>query len=103
MPICRRFRRVRLMWFLRARAIRRWSLLIFSAALASSPFRPAPLSHQDWMIALVALCTWQTVHCGFFPPQRLFSLHQEQIAQGTERLSAKISRKIHGLTHAAWR
>jgi len=72
------------MWLLRARMILRWSLVIFPAVRANNTFRPRPLSHQDWTIALVARWTWHTVHSGFFPPQRLLSLHQKQVTHGAE-------------------
>jgi hypothetical protein len=36
------------------------------------------------MIAATAVCTWQTVRLGFFPPEVLSDLGQEQVTHRTE-------------------
>src|SRR6185437_16016722 len=46
--------------------------------------RAGRLSSRPAMMASVAMRTWQMVHSGFFPPQRLTRFRQEQIADRSQ-------------------
>src|SRR5437773_9603364 len=41
-------------------------------------------NHKLLTTAATAVCTWQTVSSGFFPPQVLVDLGQEKMAHGAE-------------------
>lgn len=67
MPISRSFRRVRLMWLLRALALSCWVVWMHLAVCSISLAEARPLSHQDRTSAPTAVWTWHTVNSGFFP------------------------------------
>src|SRR5437870_3493580 len=80
MPSSRSLRRVRFTWLFRAWAFRRCAQVIFLAALASSSsFDRRDDNPQQRTSAATAVCSWQTVSSGFFPPQVLSQPRQEQI------------------------
>src|SRR5512142_2153958 len=78
-------RRVRFVWLLRAWALRRCARVILAAACASSLSTAwASDSHQERTKAATAVCSWQTVRSGFFPPPLLPHPRQEQQAHRRE-------------------
>lgn len=85
MPNARSFFRVRFAWLLRATALQRWHHAIFLAALASS-FSSARGDDkpQERTSAAIAVCNWQTVSSGFFPPLFLSHSRQEQVAHSRQ-------------------
>jgi len=79
MPSSRSFRRVLLVWLLRAWALRRCWYRIFAAVFSSNRSEAArPLAHQDRTNAARAVWSWQTVRSRFFPPL-LSHAGQEQV------------------------
>src|SRR4051812_36592559 len=80
---CSRFR-VRLVWLLRAVALRRCFLCNSAAVRSRSFVEGRSSSHQDGINAAIAVCTWHSVSSGFFPPEFLTHPRQEQIADGAE-------------------
>ena len=84
MPIFRSFLRVRLVWHLRAVALRCCQCWISPAAASISAAHTLPLSQQLCTNAAAAICTWHTVRSGFFPPQLLANPGQEQVAHRGE-------------------
>src|SRR5215469_10963482 len=79
MPSSRSFRRVVLVWLLRAWALRRCWCVIFAAVFSSNRSDAAwPLAHQDRINAAIAVWSWHTVNSRFFPPL-LTHLSQEQV------------------------
>src|SRR3989304_8952245 len=90
MPNARSFRRVALLWLLRAWAFLFCARAISLAACSYSGLEARPPSHQALTTAAAATWTWQTVTSGFFPPKLLADSGQEQIAHGRDRpLSAE--------------
>src|SRR5512142_970729 len=85
MPRSRSLCRVRFTWLLRARAFRRCAQLIFLAALASSfSCDGRDDNPQQRTSAATAVCSWQTVSSGFFPPEFLAHPRQEQVTHRRE-------------------
>jgi len=80
MPISRSFRRVRLMWLLRALALSCCVACISSAMCSISAGEARPLSHHDCTSPPTAVWTCRTVNSGFFPPKLLMDLGKEQMA-----------------------
>src|SRR5215210_3853218 len=76
--------RVRLVWLLRAVALRRCVLCNSAAVRSSSFFEGRSFSHQQGINAAIAVCTWHSVSSGFFPPEFLTHPRQEQIADRAE-------------------
>src|SRR5215471_1546103 len=84
MPSSRSFRRVVLVWLLRAWALRRCWYVIFAAVFSNSRFDAArPWLHQDCTKAATAVWSWHTVSSGFFPPLGSHT-GQEQVADGRQ-------------------
>ena len=78
MPSSCNRRRVRFTWLFRALAFRRSAQVIFLAALASSfSLDRRDANPQQRTSAATAVCNWQTVSSGFFPPQLLAHPRQE--------------------------
>src|SRR5512135_2528025 len=85
MPRSRSLCRVRFTWLLRARALRRCAQLIFLAALASSfSCDGRDDNPQQRTSAATAVCSWQTVSSGFFPPEFLAHPRQQQVTHRRE-------------------
>src|SRR5215469_11080224 len=85
MPSSRNLRRVRLMWLLRAVVRRCCAHVIFLAAFSSSwSLDRRDVNPHDRTNAAIAVCSWQTVSSGFFPPPFLTHSRQEQVAQAAE-------------------
>src|SRR5512142_3224488 len=85
MPSSRSLRRVRFVWLFRAWAFRRCAHRIFLAAFASSfSFDRREDIPQQRTNAASAVCSWQTVSSGFFPPEFLAHPRQEQVAHRRE-------------------
>ena len=84
MPKRLSFCQVVLVWLLRAWAFLFCAHWISSAAWSNRCLAARPLSHQDLTRAAAAVCTWQTVISGFFPPQGLLALGEKQIADRTD-------------------
>ena len=90
MPSFFSFRRVVLVWLLRAWAVRRWRWVIFLAVFSSHRAEAGwSVSHHDRTSAAIAVCSWHTVHSGFFPPV-LPHLSQEQV---TDRRNDQLALK----------
>src|SRR5512143_1556049 len=80
MPSSRSLRRVRFLWLSRAWAFRRSAHVIFLTAWASnSPIDRSDDNPQERTNAANAVCNWQTVSSGFFPPEFLTHPRQEQV------------------------
>src|SRR6185312_3440511 len=80
------FLRVVRVWQRRASSLRCW--VYFSSAMAASRINRAarlPKPHERTKAA-AAVLTWQTVSSGFFPPEFLVHLRQEQVAYRRNRL-----------------
>src|SRR5215469_10067175 len=85
MSISRNRFRVRLMWLLRALALRCCAHVIFRAAFSRSwSCDRRDVSPQERTNAAIAVCNWQTVSSGFFPPPFLTHSRQEQVAHAAE-------------------
>ncbi len=80
----RRIRRFRLIWQRRARALRSCMPASNAAVRCNRRDETRPSSHHERINPDTAVCTWQTVHSGFFFPQPLFRLGQKQVADRTE-------------------
>src|SRR6478736_1618480 len=80
MPRARSFCRVVFVWLLRACTRRFCAYRISSAACSRRRLQARTDCHQLQTTAAIALCNWQTVNSGFFPPQLLMHPRQEQIA-----------------------
>src|SRR5262245_24776039 len=84
MPSARSFRRVAFVWLLRACDRRCCAYRLSSAACWYSRIQARSDCHQLRTTAAIAVCTWQTVSSGFFPPQVLMDPRQEQVAHRRE-------------------
>src|SRR5512143_2552253 len=80
MPSACNRRRVRLVWYLRARAFLRCVRSISSDIRSSNFLGGHMLSHQNGISAATAVCTWHSVSSGFFPPELPPHPRQEQVA-----------------------
>src|SRR4051812_23644286 len=77
--------RVLLVWLFRAWASRRSAQVIFLAAFASSLSSDCRDDNpQHRTKAADAVCSWQTVNSGFFPPEFLPRSRQEQVGHRRE-------------------
>ena len=85
-PILRNFRRVRLRWLFRERALRAWVSRMMRAARSTHWLAAVRESHHDWTNAEAAVRIWQTVSSGFFPPPLLMHAGEKQVGQGRDRL-----------------
>src|SRR5271156_1551911 len=80
MPIAWSLPTVVLVWLLRASALRFCAYVIVFATFSSQwSVAGESVIHQERIRAIKAVCNWQTVRSGFFPPF-LSHLGQEQIA-----------------------
>src|ERR1700722_10442038 len=84
MPDLRSRRRVRLMWLVRAAALRRWVRLILAAVRSSTSFTGETCHHQKGISAATAVWIWHSVRSGFFPPELLPHPRQEQVADAAQ-------------------
>src|SRR5258708_1123750 len=84
MPSLRSRCLVRLVWLLRAWALRACVYWISWEPCSRSWLVAASSSHHDRTRADTAVCTWHTVSSGFFPPQVRMNFGQEEVAYGTE-------------------
>src|SRR5271154_1034152 len=84
MPTSRILRRVFFVWLRRAWALFCCLLLIFAAVFSSSRAETGCSSHHERTSAAIAVCSWHTVSCGFFP--RPFFPHsgQEQVTHARQ-------------------
>jgi len=76
--------RVRFQWERAALALRCWVRRI-GRLIVSATFREhRPPRNQIGTSRAVAVRTWATVRCGFFPPMGLVELGKEQVTDATE-------------------
>jgi hypothetical protein len=68
MPNSRNRRRVRLVWPFPAAALRHWACSISAEVRSSNFFGGQRFNHQNAISAETAVCIWQSVSSGFFPP-----------------------------------
>src|SRR5450755_2066991 len=80
MPNSRSFRRVRLVWQRRARALRPRVRPISAAVRSRSALGGLRFNHQNGIKAATAVCTWHSVRPGFSPPELQPRPRQEQVA-----------------------
>src|SRR4051795_1353342 len=84
MPNARSFFRVALVWLFRANAFLLCVRAISAAVRSNNFFDGRWSSHQDGIIAAIAVCTWHSVSSGFSPPELLSHPRQEQVAHAAQ-------------------